>query len=68
VTSRIDFNELKVIASDPCQVYTVDDFNQMDDNMDATMDLICGCKISVQNTITDIINLKYTLYSIYIND
>ena len=44
VTNNIDYDELTLIASTPCDVHTVEYFDQMDSDMNATMTFICGCE------------------------
>ena len=44
VTRQIDYQELRLIASTDCDVHTVDYFDQMTSDMNATMNFICGCK------------------------
>ena len=52
VTDRIDFDELTLIASTPCDVHTVDYFDQMDSDMNATMNFICGCESVKQRDVS----------------
>ena len=40
VTRNIDYQELRLIASTDCDVHTVDYFDQMTSDMNATMNLI----------------------------
>ena len=44
VGDQVDFDELRTIATTPCDVHTVEGFDHMDDDMDETMDQICGCQ------------------------
>ena len=44
VGNRVDFDELQTIASTACDVHTVANFDLMDEDMNKTMDQLCGCQ------------------------